>query len=67
MLIFDVIISFAFRALAIARRGNKYSDGGHYGRPSWHRNKGGRLVGSTKFVDVMYCHVLLSALQCPAR
>ena len=41
---------------------NQFSDGGHYGRPAWHRNKGGKLVGSTTFVDVMYCHVLAAAI-----
>ena len=43
---------------------NTWSDGGHYGRPPWHRNKGGRLVGSAHVVDVMLAHVLLNAL-CP--
>lgn len=47
------------------RRDNRYSDGGHYGRAPWHRNKGGKKVGAAHFVDVMYIHVLLNLL-CPA-
>lgn len=43
---------------------NAWSDGGHYGRPPWHRNKGGRLVRAAHVVDVMLIHVLLNAL-CP--
>ena len=46
-------------------RNNQYSDGGHYGRAPWHRNKGGRLMGSALFVDVMYIHVLLNLMCSP--